>query len=177
MTINWDGYKSFNPGVYGLPDELPRRLARAVFDKVMEEKDERIEGLRRLLAANGETLADDDAGIQQLNDWLAKHVEPHPQQPGRLLPLWYAVCFDIGLFLGEVMIRRCPNLRWDLFIWGKRNVDYHRHVIMGFSKVSNPKYNIGLELPVSGVGHRAIAGKAPPDDTFLRLVKGAERFC
>ena len=89
--------------------------------------------LRRLLKANGEDLGVEDAAIQDLNDWFHANVEAGPHQPGSLLPAWYSVVHDVAVFLGEVMIGRHPNLRWEFFTWGKTDVAYQRHVIMGFS--------------------------------------------
>jgi hypothetical protein len=39
---------------------------------------------------------------------------------------------DVALFLGDEMIARNPGLRWEFFTWGKRDLSYQRHVIMGF---------------------------------------------
>lgn len=86
----------------------------------MHAKPARIEMLRQLLTANGVELNSTDAAVQDLNDWFYANVEPDPKNRGRLLPDWYSVVNDIALFLGEVMIERHPNLRWEFFTWGRR---------------------------------------------------------
>jgi hypothetical protein len=46
-----------------------------------------------------------------------------------------------------------------LATWGKKDVACQRHVIMGFSQVANPKYNLDLERRVAAYGHRIVAGR------------------
>lgn len=157
--MDWSGYEVYHPGVFGSLNTLPRDEARQVFNEVMDEKSVRIEMLRRLLKANGMELDDSDSGIQDLNDWFMASVEADPANPGRLLPEWYSVVNDVALFLGDVIIERCPGLRWEFYTWGKKNVSYQRHVIMGFSKMSNPKVNLDLDRRVAAYGHQIVASR------------------
>jgi hypothetical protein len=164
MTIDWDGYEPYDPGAIEPPRDLPRAEARQVFIKYMATKSARIEMLGGLLKANGVELGTDDAAIQELNDWFFASVEADPQQPGRLAPDWYSVARDAALLLGEVMIERHPNLHWEFFTWGKTNVAFQRHVIMGFS-TEDPKFhtNIDIDRMVAGYAHRIIeAGGSIP---------------
>jgi hypothetical protein len=174
VTLNWDDYESFDPGVWGPWSELPRRAARAVFQKLMHEKPRRIDALRRLLSANGLELSDDDAGIQELNDWFVKHVEADPGKPGRLRPIWYAVVNDIALFLGDVMISRYPGLRWEFFTRGKKDIGYQRNVIMGFTKVQDPKYYVDIGRLVAGHGHDIVKGLPVRRGEFLHWFEGLQ---
>lgn len=131
MAISWRGYESY-PGVALFPNELSRADARSLYELCMATKDERIAMLGRLAESDGVVLGHDDDALQALNDWFSATVEPDPDRPGRLLAEWYSVCHDIGLFLGEAMIARSPNLRWEFFTWGAKNIAYQWHVIMGF---------------------------------------------
>jgi hypothetical protein len=160
--MNWDDYDIYDPGVVGPLNTLSRAEARRAFDRLMDEKTTRIEMLRRLINANGVELRGTDEGIQELNDWFRVHVEPDPARPGRLLPEWYSVVNDVALFLGEVIIERCPRLRWVLFTWGKRDAAYQRHVIMGFP-VGNPKFNMDIDAQVAGAssGSSRMVGFTP----------------
>jgi hypothetical protein len=157
VTVDWDGYEIYHPGVSAPLATLPRTEARRAFFKVMAEKAARIEMLGRLLAANGVELSGTDAGIQDLNDWFVANVEADPDNPGRLLPDWSSVVNDVALFLGDVIIQRCPDLRWEFYTGGKKNVSYQRHVIMGFSQVSNPKVNLDIDRRLAAYGHQIIA--------------------
>ncbi len=175
MNINWNGYEIYDPGVSALRGTLPRTEARQAYERLMQAKPARIEMLRRLLGANGVELDSSDAAIQDLNDWFYANVEPDPDNPGRLLPDWYSVANDIALFLGDVMIQRHPNLHWEFFTWGKKNVAYQRHVIMGFS-TEDPKFktNIDIGRSVATYGHRIVGlrGSVPTYGTVT--VRGAQ---
>ena len=157
MSVNWADYEIFHPGVAGPLNTLPRAQARRAFDQLMNEKHNRVEMLRRLVKANGVDLSGSDDGLQNLNDWFRANVQADPGEPGRLLPVWYSVVNDVALFLGDAMIERCPGLRWEFFTGGKKDAAYHRHVIMGFSQVANPKFDIPhrstrRHLPASNCG-------------------------
>jgi hypothetical protein len=131
--------------------------------------------LRQLLRVNGVELANGDAAIQDLNDWFMDGVEADPDNPGRLLPDWYSVVHDIALFLGEVMIERHPNLRWEFFTWGKKNVAYQRHVIMGFT-TEDPKFNTNIDIDrsVATYAHRIVASRGSVGAHGTVTVRGAE---
>ena len=174
VRIDWDGYETYHPGVDGPLNTLPRGEARRAFDMLMEAKSERVEILRRLLGANGVELSSSDQSIQDLNDWFRGNVEPDPETPGRLLPDWYSVVNDVALFLGDVMIERCPGLRWEFFTWGAKNVSYQRHVIMGFSRVADSRYNIDIDRAVAGYGHRLVASRGSVASYGTRVVRGVE---
>lgn len=157
-TVDWgSGYEIYDPGVAGNPQLLPRAEARQAFKQCMQTKPTRLEMLRQLLEASGLELGTSDDDVQVLNDWFYAHVEADPEHPGRLLSEWYSVVHDVALFLGDVMIERHPNLRWEFFTWGKSNVAYQRHVIMGFS-TEDPKFrtNIDIDRTVATYAHRII---------------------
>jgi hypothetical protein len=172
--MNWDGYEIYHPGVFGPLNTLPRGEARRAFNALMEAKSARIEMLRRLLKANGVELASTDAAIQDLNDWFRANVQADPSKPGRLLPEWYSVVNDVALFLGDVMIERCPGLRWEFFTWGKKNVSYQRHVIMGFGQVPEPKYNLDVDRRVATYAHRIVARRGSVARNGRVTVRGVE---
>jgi hypothetical protein len=142
----------------------------------MDEKPARIEILRQLLRGNGVELSGADAGIQDLNDWFVDNVQPDSDKPGRLAPEWYSVVHDVALFLGDAAIERFPNLRWEFFTWGKKNVSYQQHVLMGFGQVSelNPHDNIDLNRAVATYGHRIVASRGSTALVGTLEVRGTE---
>jgi hypothetical protein len=174
MSFDWDGYQPYHPSVVGLLTELPRTQARQEFTHLMKAKPVRLEMLGRLADANGLRLGGDDPGIQQLNDWFRGNVQPDPDQPGRLLPHWYSVVRDTALFLGDVLIGRHPNLRWEFYTWGKSNVSYQRPVVMGFSQVTNAKYCLDIDRRVATYGHRVVAERGSVPDYGSYTVRGVE---
>ena len=175
MSTDWDGYETYDPGVSQPLSTLPRSDARRAFNHCMETKPGRVAMLSRLLRANGVELTSADSSIQDLNEWFFASVEADPDQPGRLLPIWYSVCHDVGLFLGDVMIERHPNLRWEFFTWGKRDVAFHRHVIMGFS-TEDAKYrtNIDVDRTVSTYAHRIVESRGSVPTYGVVTVRGTE---
>jgi hypothetical protein len=175
MTVDWSDYAPYVPEVARPLHEVSRREARAAFKQLMAAKDERIAELERLLQRNGITLRSSDEGLQELNDWFRKEVETNPQQPGRLRSLWYAVVNDLSLYLGDVMIERCPSLEWVMFTRGAKDNAYQRHVIMGFTGVPNPNYRIDIGLLLATYGHRIIGGHDDiEDDAFVGWVSAAQ---
>ncbi len=174
VSTNWDGYETYHPGVFGPPKTLPRSEARLAFVRLMTAKPQRIEMLRRLLMASGVELSSADSAIQDVNDWFRVNVEADPDKPGRLLAEWYSVVNDVALFLGDAIIERCPRLHWEFFVWGKKNVSYQQPVIMGFSKVGNPKYNMDIDMVVAAYAHRIVASRGSISNYGRVIVRGVE---
>lgn len=174
MTVDWDAYHPFDPGVEGPAATLPRRDARRLFDALMAARGARLEMLSRLVATDGIQLSMDDLAVQRLNDWFVANLEMDESVPGRPAPRWFAVAHDVALFLGEVMISRHPHLRWEFFVWGQKNVSYHRHVIMGLA-TENPRFrtNIDIDLMVSGYAHRVLNARGTPLHLGIVNVRGA----
>lgn len=170
MTVKWKGYEPFDPGFACPLRELPRREARKAFKVLMAAKSERIEQLRQLLANNGVELRESDEGLVELEAWFRREVRADPDQPDRLHPCWYAVVNDIALFLGDVIIDRAPGVRWVFYEWGAKNVSYQRHVLMGFSTSSNPKFNLDIDREVAALGYHVIYGTDQGEDVFASLV-------
>lgn len=172
MSVDWGDYSPFEPGVSRPLHEVSRREAREAFRRLMKAKDDRVAELRRLLERNGVALAPDDAGLRLVNDWFRREVDG-VAETGRLRNLWYAVVNDLALFLGEVMIERTPNLQWVMFDKGVRDVAFQRHVIMGFTDVANPNYNVDIDLLLASYGHRIVAGEPVETDPFVAWVAAA----
>lgn len=172
----WDGYDVYHPGVVGLLPELPRREAQGAYDRLMTARGERERQLERLVGAYGVVLDRTDAGIQRLDDWFREHVAADPAAPGRLAPKWYSVVNDVALFLGDTMIERAPQLRWDFCTAGRKNISYQRHTITGFTQVPNPRYCIDVDSMVAVHGHRIVAGESVDHDAFVRILKVAQKY-
>lgn len=172
MSVVWDDYAPLSPGVSRPLHEVSKREARAAFQRLMEAKDERILALRNLLEVNGITLSSSDDGIQVVNDWFRMEVEGDKEKGG-LVSYWYGVVNDLALFLGDVIIERAPSLGWFMFDKGSRDVSFQRHVIMGFTGVSNPKYNVDIDLLLATYAHRIVANEKVEVDAFVVWVRRA----
>jgi hypothetical protein len=169
--VDWTGYDVFDPEVDGPLQKASRAQARRHFDRLMAEKPERKAQLAALMQRNsGPALGDDDAAIAALEHWFREQVEADPAQPHRLVPEWYSVVTDMGLHLGDVAIARSPNLRWELYVWGARNVNYQRPVLMGF-ETPDPKYNVDLAAGLAGLGLRQAQGMALEDEELVPMLR------
>ena len=170
--IDWTGYEVFDPGVDRPLHELPRREARAAYQRLMDVRHERIAELARLAATDGVDLDAPDA-VGQLDRWFLSSVEPNEAEPGRLRNIWYSVVNDIGLFLGERAIEGSGgSLHWAFFTAGKTDVAYQRHVVMGFD-VANKKYNVDFDLLVARHGHRIVSGEDVEPGYFDKILGNA----
>lgn len=170
--MRWNDYTPFDPGVRGPLEDLPRPSARRVYDRLMAAKTNRIEALRSLTAANGLDLGESDDSVNSLNEWFVQNVEPGGD-PTRLAPLWYSVAQDIGLFLGDLIIRRIGRpVHWALFDGPRRSIAFQRPVLMGFL-VPNKLYNVDIIYRVADVGRDALQGDASAATKFLALVHAA----
>lgn len=171
MSVDWGDWSPYQ-GAVGRPlSEVDRKTAQAYFDDLMAARPARAEQLERLLERNGVEPGRDDAGIQRLDDWFRANVEPNETESHRLTPRWHAVALDIGLFLGDTMIDRAPNLEWRMLTGNRREFSYQRPVIMGFQNVKDRKYNIDPELFVGDHGIRVATGLDEPDDRFLQVLR------
>ena len=171
--MDWTGYELFAPGVNAPLRKIPRPEATAAYKHLMDSKPHRLDSLRGLLATDGVELASDDASIQRINDWFRASVEEDPEHPGYLLPRWYSVVNDLGLFLGDVAIERNPQLHWDFYRGAPSDFSYQNPVIMGFS--SEKKFDIPFNVDqlLAMYGHRLVAGDEDPPDQFLRWIDGS----
>jgi hypothetical protein len=153
--------------------DVDRATARRHFGDLMDAREHRKRELVRLLKRNGFNVDPDDRGLQALNDWYRANVAASDDAPDRLQDRWYAVGLDVGLFIGDAIIHRAPSLEWRLFTDGRTDASYHRPVIMGFTRVANPRYYLDPELVVGTHGHRLISGYTEPEDLFVQVVRSA----
>jgi hypothetical protein len=57
-----------------------------------------------------------------------------------------------------------------MFDKGKRSIYYQRHVIMGYSKVANPRWSVDADRLITTYGHRIIKGDDVDPNEFVGLV-------
>lgn len=153
-TINpWGSYPLNESPPHWLLSEMPRVQARRSFEQTMALREQRINVLTDLLAGFGIKVSENYGGVQRMNDWFVESVRPLQERnlpDGRTLSL----CEDIALLLGDLLISRHPRLRWEFFIWGRKNIAYQSHVIMGFPEW-RPNSRDNLDLPGIVYGYAA----------------------
>ena len=177
FEIEWGEYVPFDHGGPHRPfGEMTRAEARRCYEVFMEQRLDRVEQLRRLLALNGVELSDSVEGILALEEFWVRHVEPRPDDPSELRPLWHAVGWDVFTFLAEVMIERFDGVHWHFFTGGRKNASYQRPVLMGFGGKWE-RVDKDLNVIVIGYGYRLIRLDPPdrvPEWIFPRQIHVAE---
>jgi hypothetical protein len=168
------GYEVFDPGVYGPWKNLPRSQARKVIDRLLSQKEARIDQLRTLVRRSGirlprpETATDED--LDALTQWFFASIEPDANNPQQLAPAWYSVVSDIGLYVGEVIIARGRGLEWRMYTADRRSESYQELVIMGFP-VPNPKYFLNPGFRVANWALCRLRGDYVPDHPMVEMVR------
>jgi hypothetical protein len=170
MTVEWADYQVFDPRVCVPWRELPRKQAREIFNRVMSEKPDRIRQLKRLLHRHNVDLLGTDEGIDALEQWFITEVQPDSDRPDRLVNWWYGVAFDIGLFIGDTLIERAPNLHWELFTGGRTFPYYQNPVIAGFVNSPVPRLRVDPPAKVASLGECVIAGQPPRAHEWLPMI-------
>lgn len=168
--MNWDNYEIYDPGLDVAREDAPRRVAEAAFARLMNHKEKRIRILLDLVARNGASVDESDAGIARLETWFRQNVE-ECSAAGILEPLWYSVINDIALFLGETIIDRNRTLSWCLSVrGGASSIHYQRPVIQGFTGSADPHLCVDPDLDVASYAHALIEGDCPTSGAFQELI-------
>lgn len=190
MTVNWGSYELIDLEVVGSWSELSPAQARRSFEKIMTQRHDRITMLGNLVQANGYPFGSEDSQLQAVNDFFRLNVEAGDGLQGYPAPEWGSVAYDIGLHLGEVLINRFPNLRWELDTT-KRSTSVNQPVLVGFSK-AHPRFNLPVFDRFISYGYqvlREVSERAALDVTgsqvrsapidkslLLRLVETATQY-
>lgn len=121
---------------YSLLDYTPKQWAalsgleaRKQFRALMDVRLDRVEGLARV---TGIPLDGSDRSFVSLSEWMLAELRPDPEREtpdafGR------SVARDVGLYLGETLVTRWPQLKWDLVTSGPTFADYREPVVSGFA--------------------------------------------
>ena len=175
MSVHWDDYQPYESLRQGRPNDLLRREARQEYGHVMAARSDREQVLADLLRRNGVVLSWDDDGVQAVDDWFTRNVTRADDVPDRLAGRWYAVATDIGLFLGDLLIMRCPWLRWEFQTYLPRSLSYRWAVVVGF-RVNNPKYCVEFRQDVAGWGQVVSGRRVRESGHLLTRLHSAEFY-
>lgn len=92
------------------------------------------------LDALGEWFADQVATrertAEEMSEIKAKMTMDLPIESRELTNRTYSLAMDIGMYLGEMMRKTHPSLRWDQYLKNKRDADYGQVSINGTGVVS-----------------------------------------
>lgn len=172
---DFTGYEIYDSGVEtsGPPEQWRRSDAEKSFHYFVDNLDKRIAMLNWLTTRNdGPKLDFTDESVAALNEWFVDRAEPNPDQenwPGGLTAEWYSVVADTKAYLGEILRKRKPHLRWELCTRSKKDVDYQKPVIAGFTNVPNKSYHIDYGRIVAVLGVRIVKNELREDSRRILL--------
>lgn len=74
------------------------------------------------------------------------------------------------------LIRQDRHLKWVFHTFGKTDINYHKAVIFGFTKIAVKNYTVDPDGLVATYGHRIVAGLDVDENLFnLILVSTREK--
>ena len=169
--------------------ELDRKVVKSYAKLFFAEKDERLNKLIDHVASdchvNPSELNFSEESLEVLQRWLVNHVEcikltkEEYEVVRKTLPDYididdwrfsdetFSNIIDVGLYLGEVMIHKHPDLKWEQCLNGKKNINYGLMIIRLGKKEMNP---MGL---VNTICLKIVKNKP---DSLLEIVQIWERY-
>ena len=149
--------------------EADRAAAQVHFDALMASRARRFAELAALAQRNGTIdIAVDDAPLA-VGTWLVPALAA--AGPGATsIVQWTSVIGDVALWLGDRMIARAPQLRWELFTSHKKATGYQRPVLVGFSRVDAEHYYVDIGHLVAAWADLAARRRAARAD-FLSVIE------
>lgn len=165
-------YSIFDPQVDGPCHLLSRKEARKSFDWFMSQKEVRVKMLSHELERKGFPLPDSH---EELCEVFEQVLIQEVAMAGRKLTGYiYSLCLDIGVYLGEELIRLSPDIRWVLCTFGKTNVYYQRPVLVGFD-VPNKTFSYDFDFILCAYINR-LATDGDEYGLVLKMFNGAKSY-
>jgi hypothetical protein len=132
--------------------------------------------LKGLLGRNGLSVEFNEKDLQNVNDWFVENVETCERNPNRLENFWYSVIHDLSVFIGEMIISRHPDLRWEFFVGRNKDISYQYPVIMGFDNIPEVKMEMNISVALVTYANRVVRQLPVPSDYFVSLVDQATKL-
>jgi hypothetical protein len=167
------GYQAFEPTVGGPLAQASPGLARSSFEKLMAELDGRLAQLASLTGSAGVVLNLTVESVDALERWFCTTVERDERNPQKLMPIWYSVANDVGLYISEVAIRNIAGLGWQ-FNENSRAESFQRHVIGEVSQPGGAGWVWDVPMSVVSLGYEVIDGKRPQLPFFSTVLRDLE---
>ena len=166
----FENYQVFDPGVDRPLAEVSRQEARRHFKHHLASLSERIEELAKLVGAAGIDLDFSDRSLAELDEWFPRAVLAAGVEESWPAPEAFSVCNDIGMYLGELVTKRSPELEWRMEAGGKRGINYQRPVIMGYTGVENPRYSVDFDMALCRYAVRLAQGGSREEGSIPSMV-------
>lgn len=170
-------YTLFNPRVDRPLHEVTTKVAEVAYDGFIDDLNERLFQLRRLVATAGygTPLDFSKESLETLHDFFydfsKQDFEKKPEHPS---PHFLSLCHDAGIYISSMLLTKNHNLYWTLSRI-KGDITFHKPVIRGFN-VKNEKYGKDFERNFCGYAYRLIKTGIKEEGYFLKLYSTAERL-
>ena len=162
--MDWAGYVPFDARVTGALRDATRAEAEDHFARLMAARPERRAALAALAARHGVDLDADDAPAR-LGAWLVAVAPEAAADPAR----WTGLVADVALWLGDRIVARARALRWELFVSHKKATGYQRPVLVGFTRVEDPRYYVDVAFMVASWADLAARRRAARGDFLVTI--------
>lgn len=165
-------YLIFDPQVDGPCHLLSRKEAKISFDWLISQKEVRVKMLSHELERKGFPLPDSHEALCEVFEQVLIH---EVTKAGRKLTGYiYSLCLDMGIYLGEELIRLSPEIRWVLHTFRKTDPSYQRPVLVGFD-VPNKKFNYDFDFILCAYINR-LATDGDEYGLVLKMFNGAKSY-
>lgn len=158
--MHWNGYEPFDAQIEGPLRDATREDAQRYFDRLMTARAARRAMLAKLVALDSP---------EKVGAWLATSLGEHGLG-GDDAWIWRGVIADVALWLGERIIAAAPQLRWELLTAPKKATGYQRPVLVGFTRVDDPRYYVDVAHLVASWAELAARGR-PAKHDFLATIE------
>jgi hypothetical protein len=152
MSMKATTYRIIQPPFTLQFDQMPKNELKAYsswFQSILPERIQELASAVQSTSGFEEWKPDFSAdSLSALGDWFATQIETRPrtqeeidrwQTPypieisaTELTNRTFSLAMDIGMYLGQVLLRNHPALKWHQNLTAKRNIDYGQPVLVPF---------------------------------------------
>lgn len=108
--------------------------------------------------------------VDRIESWFCSHVERSEDDPRKLMPLWYSVANDVGLYVGEAAIHTIDGLAWQ-FNENSESEAFQRHVVGEKTRPGGSGWTWDVSMSVVSLGYEVIDGKRPRLPFFSTVIE------
>jgi hypothetical protein len=187
FTIKTTDYKIFQPSSLGDYDRMDKKQARESFELFIRQIPLRLSELNRVITRS-ETidfvLDYSPESLVPLGNWLDQSIMLRPVTSTELLsaqkelPAWLhkeilttvktkesrSLCFDVGIYFGEIFRRKHAMLRWDFVQKPKNDAFLNQPVIISFDN----KYCLNPIVVVNNIASKVHEGKSA-EESWVKI--------
>jgi hypothetical protein len=158
MKLEYPLYPLFTPPFrFAEIEKMSKNEARAAFEWFVAESPKRIALLTEAVKRDtGVVLDFSEESLITVWKWAIPYftprntppcgismeetgMKPSPSNEG-LHIVGQCLTYDVGYYLAEVMMRRCPSVKW--MLWVRKTFPHNQAVLSGFSLPTSPRHMV-----------------------------------